>query len=242
MGILGRRIGVRMPCLEEWEARPEVRRMREHCEAVSALVEAALAVAASDVTDDQACASLRDRLPPDDRIVADATSDLAAERTTYLDDRAYRLLIAVASRGPVAPISADARELFEAERTLGRRSLTDAFETLAALEPQLRDDVLQRWQSYESQARAFRERRRPPKERRRPTLVGATAQRCADPLLRTELASAVAFEYALVTEGGRVPDDDPTPFFEREHVWQHAVGASHLDRALHPDLRLHAPS
>jgi hypothetical protein len=233
MGILGRRIGVRMPCLEEWEARPEVRRMREHCEGVAALVDAALAAAASDATDAQACTSLREWLPPDGRIVADATSDLAAERTTYLDDRAYRLLIAAASRGPVPPIGADVRERFEAERTLGRRSLTDAFETLAALEPQLRDDVLERWESYESQAQAFRERRRPPKERRRPTLTGTSAQHCADPLLHTTLASEVAYEYALITEGGRVPDDDPTPFFQREHVWQHAIGASYLDPRPH---------
>jgi hypothetical protein len=35
-------------------------------------------------------------------------------------------------------------------------------------------------------------------------------------VLNTDLAEEVVREYATVTEGGRVPETDPTPYFERE--------------------------
>ena len=62
----------------------------------------------------------------------------------------------------------------------------------------------------------MREGRRPEKERDRRDLTGAFAGKTADPLLRTDLASEVVHEYAIVTHGGQIADEDPTPVFERE--------------------------
>lgn len=217
MGILGRTIGVRMAQrLDEWEARPDVQRMLERRQAAWELADMARAAAGTGATDEEACGALGERLPEDHCLVALATRDLAAERTSYLDDRAYRLLTAAALPGPVRPIDPHVRGLFEAERALGRRSLTEAFETLAALEPRLRDEVAREWESCAAWTRTAHDGAPPPNERgRRPTLTGMYAGG-TDPLLHSELASVVTREYAIVTRGGRLPDPDPTPFFERE--------------------------
>jgi hypothetical protein len=234
MGILGRRIGVRMAqCLEEWQSRPEVRRMLEREEAAWELADAARAAAGTGAADEEACAALRRRLPPDHGLVATAMNDLARDRTGYLNDRAYRLLTAAAVPAPVRPIGPDVCERFEAERALGRQSLTDAFETLAALEPRLRDEAARIWESHALEMQAAREGKRTPRERRRRAALTGRHAEGADPRLRTDLASLVTCEYAIVTRGGQCPDADPTPFFEREHHAMVGFGDDSRPRACH---------
>jgi len=200
--------------LEEWQARPEVRRMLERRAAVNELARVARAAAERCAPDDEVSTALGERLPADQSLVAEATHDLGACRACYLDDRAYRLLRAAAVSAPVRPIDPHVRELFEAERELGRSSLTEAFERLVALEPRLREEASAFWASREQWTRAAREGRRAPRQPRRPTLTGKDAEG-ADPLLHTDLASTVTHEYAIVTRGGERADEDRTPFFER---------------------------
>jgi hypothetical protein len=189
--------------------------MLERRAAVNEIAGVARAAAETCAPDDEACAALGERLPADQSLVAEATHDLGAGRASYLDDRAYRLLSAAAVSEPVRPIDPHVRELFEAERELGRSSLTEAFERLVALEPRLRKEAFAIWESREQWTRAAREGRRAPRQPRRPTLTGIDAEG-ADPLLHTDLASTVAHEYAIATRGGERADEDPTPFFERQ--------------------------
>jgi hypothetical protein len=210
VAFLGRKIGVRFStCLEEQRAWEE----REL--AVADLACALRAVAGTGDSDEAACAAVRQCLPEDRSLIVSTARRLGADRTSYLNDRAYRLLTATVAAAPVRPIDPAVRGLFEAERELGRCPLSGAFERLASREPRLRPDAATEWDEHERSRRAVREGRRLPSVRgRRPRLTGMHAEG-ADPLLHTALASSVAREYAIVTQGGRRDDEDPTPFFER---------------------------
>jgi hypothetical protein len=129
-------------------------------------------------------------------------------RTTYLDDRAYRLLIAVVDDGSVRPIDPAVRDQFLAEAKLGRLPLKDGFEYLASLEPRLHDLPPRRLADLRQKQSGFTSRRSEPR------LVGAWAEG-SYPVLNTDLAASVVKTYLAVKGAGRDVDHDATPFFER---------------------------
>ena len=125
MGFIGRAVGRRIArALDDAAQTPEGRAATQRGAGRRALVQAAQEIAESGLEDDVACAELRARLPEDPEPARDAIEHLAALRTSYLDDRAYRLLTAAVDDTPVRPIDPAVREQFLAEAQLGRMSLT----------------------------------------------------------------------------------------------------------------------
>jgi hypothetical protein len=95
MGFLSRAVGQRIArTLDEIAQTPEGQAAIERQERFMNLAEAAREVAGSGLGDDEACADLRGRLPEDADVAPRAIEHLGALRTSYLDDRAYRLLTA----------------------------------------------------------------------------------------------------------------------------------------------------
>jgi hypothetical protein len=210
MGFLGRVIGRRITkALDDVAQTPEGREAIERGHRQMAVAESAREVAGTGLDDDAACAELRRRLPEDLQAARGAINHLAALRTSYLDDRAYRLLTAAVDDTAARPIDPAVREQFLAEARLGRMSLPDAFVYLVELEPRLGDEATRR-----AEARPGR-RRGPSVGRSDPVVVGAWAQ-SPHPVVNTDLAANVVQEYAAVIRGGRAADEDPTPFFERK--------------------------
>lgn len=195
-----------MKAIDEVAQSPEGKAAVERNQRKMDVVEVACTVAASGLDDNAACAELRARLLASSGPARDAVEHLAALRTTYVDDRAYRLLTAAIDDAPVRPIDPAVRDQFAAEAKLGRMSLTDAFEYLVSLEPRLRA--------------------RPPADRRsrrggfsfessEPPLVGPWAV-SHNAVVNTELAADVVREYWALTRSGCSPEPDSTPFFERK--------------------------
>ena len=125
--------------LDEFVETPQAQTAIAQAKRQMAVVKIARAAAGSPAEDELACTDLRERLPEDAEAVSGATKHLAALRTSYLDDRAYRLLTAVVEAMPVRAIDPVVRDQFLAEAKLGRMPLEDAFEYLASLEPRLRN-------------------------------------------------------------------------------------------------------
>lgn len=143
--------------------------------------------ARSPLADDDACEALaRDLGDESDAAVRHAIELSARTRDTYLDDRAFRLLNAVANSTPVPPIEPRSAEGFGRQRDLGRSPLRDAFAHLATLEPALHalDPATP---GYTSAIEAI------------PALVGPEA-RGGDPLLQTSLAWQVVMLYLDAVE------------------------------------------
>lgn len=92
--------------------------------------------ACRDISDADGCVALKAEL--DGVPVATIEEELARwdRRETYVDDRAYRLLVGVLS-GTVPPSDPDNAEEFGREEALGRMPLSEAFAGLAALDPRL---------------------------------------------------------------------------------------------------------
>ena len=177
---------------------PEVQAAIERGDRGIAVAETARKIASSDLDDVIACRWLRARLSNDRDLAREVAEYLAGRRTTYLDDRAYRLLNAVLDDTSVRPIDAADQDQFLAEAQLGRRSLTGAFEELAALEPRLRRAVTRRIIGSAEK------------------LVGPWAD-SPHMILNTELAASVVVTYRSATKRGRRLDaDSSTPFFARK--------------------------
>ena len=95
MGFIGRAVGRRIArALDDAAQTPEGRAAVERGARQRALLKTAQEIAESGAEDDVACTELRARFPEDPEAVRDAIEHLAALRTSYLDDRAYRLLTA----------------------------------------------------------------------------------------------------------------------------------------------------
>jgi hypothetical protein len=219
MGILMRALGRRIArAFEEAANTPEGQAALERARRRMELTQLVQEVAGTGVADEVACSELRLPLPEDPETVQGAIEYFGGLRTSYLEDRSFRLLTAAATKTPVRPIDPNVSEQFCAEARLGRMSLSDAFAYLVSLEPRLADEP----------AREAEERRKSPSRRgfrvgdSEPSLVGAWAG-SAHPILNTDLARAVVREYSIVTKGGLALDDDPTPFFERK---KHSSGGS----------------
>ena len=209
MGFTGRVLGRRITkALDEMAESPEGQAVLEHDRRKMELSNAVRQIAGTALDDDAACAELRGYLPEDPHTARYAIEHLGALRTSYLDDRAYRLLTAAVDGTPVRPIDPAVREQFLAEAELGRMSLSDAFAFLSSLEPRLTAD-------------AARASVQPPRKqgfsfgRSDPPIVGAWAK-SPHAIINTELAASVVREYGLALRAGLKPDDDATPFFERK--------------------------
>jgi hypothetical protein len=211
VGFLTKAIGRRVTrALDEFSHTPDGQAAIERNERRMAVARMTREVAGGGLDDNAALAELRERLPQDSEASRGAIDHLAARRTSYLDDRAYRLLIAAVTDTAIGPIDPAVSDQFLAEAVLGRMSLAEAFEHLAELEPRLRDvPVREQERRWGRCGWSFR--------RAEPELVGAWAE-TRHPILNTDLAAAVVREYRLVTGQGRVRavDNDPTPFFERK--------------------------
>lgn len=209
MGFITRALGRRITnAIDEAASTPEGQAAIERVRRQMELAQAAQKIAGSGLDDQAACEDVRIRVVDDPVAAQDAIKHLAALRTSYLDDRAYRLLTAAVDGTHVRPIDPNVSEQFSAEARLGRMSLSDAFAYLVSLEPRLADEPARRAEERRTRRSGFSV------GRSEPDLIGAWAQ-SPHPVLNTDLAAAVVRGYSAVTRGGRVPEDDPTPFFER---------------------------
>jgi len=210
VGFLSRAVGRRITrTLDRVVETPEGQAAIERQRRVIDLARTAVEVAGSGLEDGEACAELRRRLPQAPEIERGAIQHLGALRTSYLDDRAFRLLTAAVGGTPVRPIDPAVQEQFLAEARLGRMSLTAAFEHLASLEPRLRDEAVGPARNPRTGGSRLTVGRSEPR------VVGPWAD-SPHPIVNTDLAAGVVREYAAVTGGGRNPDTDPTPFYERK--------------------------
>lgn len=97
-----------------------------------------MSYAKQDASDESAAEPLRLEIRDIPTDVVDREIRYWAFRQDYLEDRAYRLLVAAHGGEPVAPIAASDRIRVEQEAMLGRLPLPDAFDRLADAEPELR--------------------------------------------------------------------------------------------------------
>ena len=194
--------------LDEWASTPDGQAAVERSRRQMELAQVVRQIAGSDLDDESACARLRLQLPGDRESTQGAITHFEGLRTSYLDDRAYRLLTAAVVDIPVRAIDPAVVEQFSAEAELGRLSLSEAFAYLVSLEPRLAEDPARRADERQHKRSGFSV------GRSEPELVGARAE-SLHPVLNTDLAAAMVREYAAVTRGGHVPDNDPTPFFDR---------------------------
>lgn len=194
--------------LDEWSSPPEGQTAMERGRRQMGLAQVGRQIAGSDLDDEGACAKLREQIDEDRESANGAIKHFEALRTSYLDDRAHRLLTAAVDGTSVRPIDPALIEQFSAEAELGRRSLSDAFAYLVSLEPRLAEEPARRAAERQHKRSGFSV------GRSEPELVGAWAE-SPHLVLNTDLAAAIVREYTAVTRGGRVHDNDPTPFFER---------------------------
>jgi hypothetical protein len=117
------------------EASPGYRAAAERYKRTEPFESAALGLAYSTLSDEEACAMLREWIGAADGVVQEAVESSAQSRRDYAHDRAYRLLSAALSNEPVQPIDPVSSRLFREEENLGRLPLGEAFDLLAAREP-----------------------------------------------------------------------------------------------------------
>lgn len=172
--------------------------------AISETVEGILALAASTHSDED--------LLEQTRIVLMGTSPTAREhvlqrlrlhRDTYVGDRAYRLGAAVLTDTETPPQSPIVRALFEQERRLGTMSMEEAYEQLAALQPQLNDIRRAVASGNTSAVQQLEQINR---------LLGPDASTQV-PIGRTRLAAIIAMEYVGILRGERSSVSDTTSYF-----------------------------
>jgi hypothetical protein len=180
------------------EELPSVKAAAERHERTGPVLRAAMSAACGEPDDDAAKAELIERVGGRPEEVVEVLRDsLLLRRDTYVTDRAYRLLAAVASNSKVEPPPVWRASLFGEEAGLGRVPMKDAFRRLAEIEPRLR--------SVERMAElpvARADEDRLPKEigeALRP-LVGGTAEH-ENELLRSTLASSLAHQYLWIMTG-----------------------------------------
>jgi hypothetical protein len=175
---------------------------------------AAMSQAKGDASDEVAAAALREEIRDIPQGVVDREISGWGERQDYLDDRAYRLLVAAHGGGSVAPIRESDRIVFEQEAILGRLPLPEAFRRLSDAEPEL--------QHYEELVLAGKEQ---PDDLER--LIGPDA-RGSDPVLHGATALGIATWYLFERTRGT---PGPKSYFERLRSFAHGtVGGMSVDR------------
>jgi hypothetical protein len=176
---------------------------------------AARGLAYSTLSDDEACARLREWIGTVDDVVWEAVESSARSRGDYVHDRAYRLLSAAANYTLVEPIDPASADLFREEENLGRLPLGEAFDLLAAREPKLAQ--LRSEAELEAATRPPEGRQQGHRDRNGKVQRILIERRCHadDPLLGTLLARLLAAEYLrAISNVGPPPRDVTTPFFQ----------------------------
>ena len=203
-GRLGRAV------LKRIEASPAVQGKVERSERMGPVIRAAWAAAYSPLDDGETKLKLQKQLESlgvAPQLVAEALADFGMH-DGYIDDRACRLIAAVAEDAAVEPIAQGLAELFAEEEALGRLPMNLAFRRLADMEPALRD--------LEQQARSVSAGEdRLPQAITQPLrqLVGAGA--CTDhELLCTNLATSIAHQYLEMLAGNTRLGTADTPYFD----------------------------
>jgi hypothetical protein len=163
------------------------------------LADVAEDAASSGVTDSEARDRVAAQLPSDREVIDETVAHLTSLRTSYLMDRAFRLLTAARDRDEVRPIDPLVRDQFLAEARLGRLPLEEAFAELLRQEPRLGAHTAGTEEPDEKLNRI-----------RKAGLVGT---RASDPLLHTELAQAIVYDYLRAQANPRLFEPS-TPAFE----------------------------
>jgi hypothetical protein len=94
---------------------------------------AALTLAQSDKTDDEARVMLRGKVAQYPKCTLHALAMLRSHRDSFEQDRTYRLLEAVVTHGPVSEGDPRSGELFRREQELGNMPVEDGLLTLVHL-------------------------------------------------------------------------------------------------------------
>lgn len=194
------------------DAGREVAEMRKVQGDAEDLAFAALELAYKDKSDESLRDELAVRSGRDARCGEKAIGILARGRTSFVSDRAYRLLVAAVSDRGVEPIDASVRELFDEEERLGRLPLGEAYARLAESEPRLREVEArvrqEEWSGgYEDPAHHLPTFVREAVEE----LVGVRARRGG--VLATDLANSLVQLYLLIVGGLSGYGDTVTPLF-----------------------------
>jgi len=189
LGFLARRVA---PAVDRRLETPSIRIQR-----------AARSQARLDLGDEAARDALRDELG--DLPAGSIEKQLSTwwPRDSFIDDRAYRLLVAIRDDSAVPAIEPGQRELFELEQTLGRLPLPDAFERLAEIDPTLRSLATN-----------------PPiRDRKEMTRISHELENSPLELLNGQLARAIVLRH--LSQDPKRETYDPTPAFERNESRLH---------------------
>jgi hypothetical protein len=210
MGVLGR---IATAALDGIAELPAVRKGMERHRRIASVRQAAHTIAYGPLDDEAArealAAALGGRGDDVDEAVSEMSRPPMRDRAGYVDDRAYRLLAAVAADAPVEPVAPERSELYAREETLGRMPIRRAFASLAEIEPRLLEFERRAPSALLQESGSL-----PPELSTglRP-LVGGGAER-EDELLRSKLASSIAQHYLRVLAGDSYCGSPEMPFFE----------------------------
>jgi hypothetical protein len=116
---------------------PRAQEIQRQHRLANPVVSVARLLAGSPANDEDVASRMR-RRAKDPEAVQFALLELRPRRADFLDDRAYRILEAVRTGQPVAPVDPACEENFRAQERLARLPLRQAFARLADLAPGLR--------------------------------------------------------------------------------------------------------
>jgi hypothetical protein len=116
---------------------PHSREIQRQHRLANPVVTVARLLSGSPADDEEVAGRMRRRVK-DPEAVQLALHELQPRRTDFLDDRAYRILEAVGTGQPVAPVDPAFEENFRAQERLARLPLKEAYASLADLAPGLR--------------------------------------------------------------------------------------------------------
>lgn len=163
---------------------------------------AALALAQSDLSDQEALERLRDIAMSSEFGVQGIVQYMERRRDNYVGDRMYRLAEAVMTGQAVEPQDYAFREQFRREEELGRLPLEIAFEQLVGIIPDLSD-----WRvAVENEGLHV------PQMRRLEKIVGPNANQ-SNALARSDIARAVATTYLGIIAGDTRRGGADIPYF-----------------------------
>jgi len=205
LGWIGKRIEARI------EAMPSFQAAKDREERLRPVLRASTEMAQRPVDDETAKDELVRQLAGKDAEVVEVLKESSLlHRDTFLADRAYRLLAAIASSTNVEPMPVWRASLFEEEAGLGRMPMQRAFHRLAEIEPRLLDV-----ERRASQPQVSEDDDWGPKEISRAlrTLVGGGAKR-ENGLLRSSLASSIAHNYLWIVLGEDAFGSREMPYFD----------------------------
>jgi hypothetical protein len=206
---LGKRVGTAV--LKRIEASPGVQAQVARSERTAPVTRAARKAAHSPLDDATVAAELGEQLDAAPSVTEEAIPQFD-RRDDYINDRAYRLLKAVAAETAVEQIPPERAELFREEEALGRMPMEDAFRRLCELEPGLGNAKTQTERaatSGNSEACGL------PKELREPLarLVGGGARSDRE-LLHSSLATSIVHQYLGILAGDQRSGAPEVSYFE----------------------------